>query len=387
MQLAFTCQRAQGERPDHAVFPPGDETCTRRADDRATGTHASWFVKIVCVSASLGFCFWMWVLCVIICLFFLNSSGVLSSPLLSSSLSSLGEVTLNTTPQPHQAVSNNKAEAVKLMNNKCAECQTQFCSKEEMAEHFQEIKPAHTTVSLVYVRKKDRNYILMECSMSVYWLTFFFLLFSSHAQSVLLPCSCQTRAVQQLINASTKTAHHMFAQSVEPQSSCRCFRHIWMRPVCTLHVASDTGAIPGCVNRKKLYWWYTLLLFSYFCLPLSRCSSCQVVFGGLNSVKSHIQQAHCDMFHKCPSCPMAFKSSLSIQSHIAAQHPALTEGQTMYYTHTYTQNLKFFNLIINFSLKINWSNFYLFTDWYINVSCVTLFLPRGPCCMPTLTLI
>ncbi|CAL8256566.1 unnamed protein product [Boreogadus saida] len=58
-----------------------------------------------------------------------------------------------------------------------------------------------------------------------------------------------------------------------------------------------------------------------------RCSSCQVVFGGLISVKSHIQMAHCDMFHKCPSCPMAFKSSPSIQNHITAQHPTLTGGQ------------------------------------------------------------
>ncbi|KAG7282154.1 hypothetical protein CRUP_034901 [Coryphaenoides rupestris] len=57
------------------------------------------------------------------------------------------------------------------------------------------------------------------------------------------------------------------------------------------------------------------------------CSSCQVVFGGLNSVKSHIQMAHCDIFHKCPNCPMAFKSSPSIQSHITAQHPTLTGGQ------------------------------------------------------------
>uniref|UniRef100_A0A3Q3KFF6 C2H2-type domain-containing protein n=1 Tax=Monopterus albus TaxID=43700 RepID=A0A3Q3KFF6_MONAL len=58
-----------------------------------------------------------------------------------------------------------------------------------------------------------------------------------------------------------------------------------------------------------------------------RCSSCQVVFGGLNSIKSHIQTAHCEVFHKCPSCPMAFKSSPSAQSHISTQHPMLTGGQ------------------------------------------------------------
>ncbi|KAG9355295.1 hypothetical protein JZ751_000133 [Albula glossodonta] len=58
-----------------------------------------------------------------------------------------------------------------------------------------------------------------------------------------------------------------------------------------------------------------------------RCSSCQVVFGGLNSIKSHIQTAHCEVFHKCPSCPMAFKSAPSAQSHISTQHPNLTAPQ------------------------------------------------------------
>lgn len=65
-------------------------------------------------------------------------------------------------------------------------------------------------------------------------------------------------------------------------------------------------------------------------IPSSRCSSCQVVFGGLNSIKSHIQTAHCEVFHKCPSCPMAFKSAPSAQSHISTQHPTLTGGQAKY---------------------------------------------------------
>lgn len=68
----------------------------------------------------------------------------------------------------------------------------------------------------------------------------------------------------------------------------------------------------------------------FFVITLCRCSSCQVVFGGLNSIKSHIQTAHCEVFHKCPSCPMAFKSSPSAQSHISTQHPTLTVGQAKY---------------------------------------------------------
>lgn len=71
---------------------------------------------------------------------------------------------------------------------------------------------------------------------------------------------------------------------------------------------------------------------------LSRCSSCQVVFGGLNSIKSHIQTAHCEVFHKCPSCPMAFKSSPSAQSHISTQHPTLTGGQAKYVYYFYQNN-------------------------------------------------
>lgn len=47
------------------------------------------------------------------------------------------------------------------MSNKCPECQAQFSSKEEMAEHFQEIKPAHTTVSLLCVRKSPEIILVL----------------------------------------------------------------------------------------------------------------------------------------------------------------------------------------------------------------------------------
>lgn len=116
---------------------------------------------------------------------------------------------------------------------------------------------------------------------------------------------------------------------------------------------------------------------------LCRCSSCLVVFGGLNSVKAHIQQAHCDMFHKCPSCPMAFKSEPSTQNHINAQHPTLTEGQTMYiYTLAYTQRCANENKCFLFN---NQPGFYPFTGQSINVSCVTQFSPTSPCFTSILT--
>uniref|UniRef100_K7GJA5 Zinc finger protein 687 n=1 Tax=Pelodiscus sinensis TaxID=13735 RepID=K7GJA5_PELSI len=69
------------------------------------------------------------------------------------------------------------------------------------------------------------------------------------------------------------------------------------------------------------------------CLHLSRrvgyrCPSCAVVFGGVNSIKSHIQTSHCEVFHKCPICPMAFKSAPSAHAHIYTQHPGFSNQQS-----------------------------------------------------------
>ncbi|XP_029802781.1 zinc finger protein 687 isoform X2 [Suricata suricatta] len=68
------------------------------------------------------------------------------------------------------------------------------------------------------------------------------------------------------------------------------------------------------------------------CLHLSRrvgyrCPSCAVVFGGVNSIKSHIQTSHCEVFHKCPICPMAFKSAPSAHAHLYTQHPSFHPQQ------------------------------------------------------------
>ncbi|XP_044065275.1 zinc finger protein 687a isoform X2 [Siniperca chuatsi] len=178
----------------------------------------------------------------------------------------IGQATPNPTPQSHQAVSNKKAEAVQYISNKCPECQAQFSSKDEVAEHFQEIKPAQTTSCT-------------ECS-----------------PPMLLPNSCSA------------AAHQRIHQGCPP------------------HICPECGGMA----TQPLFQTHLDKTCLHFARRIGyRCSSCLVVFGGLNSVKSHIQQAHCDMFHKCPSCPMAFKSAPSIQNHITAQHPALTEGQTM----------------------------------------------------------
>nr|XP_046256837.1 zinc finger protein 687a [Scatophagus argus] len=184
----------------------------------------------------------------------------------SSSSSFLGQTTPNATPPPQKALSSKKAEAVQYISTKCPECQAQFSSKEEMTEHFQEIKPAQTTSCT-------------ECS-----------------PPMLLSNSCSAAAHQRI--------HQGFPPHVCPEC--------------------------GVVSEQPLFQTHLDEACLHFARRIGyKCSSCLVVFGGLNSMKSHIQQAHCDMFHKCPSCPMAFKSAPSIQNHISAQHPTLTGGQTM----------------------------------------------------------
>ncbi|XP_077432744.1 zinc finger protein 687a isoform X2 [Vanacampus margaritifer] len=177
-----------------------------------------------------------------------------------------GQSTLQAKAQPHQASPNKKLDAVQHIGNKCPECQTQFSSKKEVMQHFQEIKQAENTPCT-------------ECS-----------------PPMMLP------------NACSAAAHQRIHQGSPP---CVC---------------------PECGGTSKLEFFQSHL--DHACLHFSRrigyrCSSCLVVFGGLNSVKAHIQQAHCDVFHKCPTCPMAFKSASSVQSHISTQHPALTDGQAM----------------------------------------------------------
>ncbi|XP_029359261.1 zinc finger protein 687a [Echeneis naucrates] len=184
---------------------------------------------------------------------------------IAPSLSSSALVTPHTSSNTHQAVPNKKAE-VQYCSNKCPECLVQFSSKEEVAEHFQELKQTHATPC-------------KDCS-----------------PPMLLPNSCSA------------AAHQRIHQNLPP------------------HVC------PDCGGTAKQAQFQTHL--DETCLHFSRrigyrCSSCLVVFGGLNSVKSHIQQAHCDIFHKCPNCPMAFKSAPSVQNHIEAQHPTVTDGQTM----------------------------------------------------------
>ncbi|XP_061115342.1 zinc finger protein 687b-like [Conger conger] len=157
-----------------------------------------------------------------------------------------------------------KGEMLQYHNFKCPECRTQFGGKTELVAHFQEVKAASTTTCML-------------CS-----------------PAMMLPNSCSAAAHQRI--------------------------HKHRSP----HVCPECGGIARPASFQTH--------LDEACLHFSRrigyrCSSCQVVFGGLNSIKSHIQTAHCEVFHKCPSCPMAFKSAPSAHSHISTQHPALGTPQ------------------------------------------------------------
>ncbi|KAL7376382.1 hypothetical protein ABVT39_006833 [Epinephelus coioides] len=58
-----------------------------------------------------------------------------------------------------------------------------------------------------------------------------------------------------------------------------------------------------------------------------RCIHCSVIFADAATVKSHIQNSHCETFFKCPLCPMAFKSAPGTHSHVNTQHPGMKAGE------------------------------------------------------------
>uniref|UniRef100_A0A3P8V9X8 Zinc finger protein 687b n=1 Tax=Cynoglossus semilaevis TaxID=244447 RepID=A0A3P8V9X8_CYNSE len=205
-----------------------------------------------------------------------SSSSTASGPAASSNSSPLKDSSSTAASQPRpvrrapqvpQALMPlpcKKAEGLQYNNFKCPECQTQFASKAELVTHFQQIRAT-------------ANSTCTQCS-----------------PPMMLPNTCSVAAHKRI---HKHKAPHVCPEcgGTAPQASFQTH----LEEAC-LHFARRIGY---------------------------RCSNCQVVFGGLNSIKSHIQTAHCEVFHKCPSCPMAFKSSPSAQSHISTQHPTLTGGQ------------------------------------------------------------
>ncbi|XP_041738744.1 zinc finger protein 687b isoform X2 [Coregonus clupeaformis] len=167
-------------------------------------------------------------------------------------------------PQALMPLPIKKGEVLQYNNFKCPECQAQFSGKAELVAHFQQIRATPNSTCTL-------------CS-----------------PPMMLPNWCSVSAHQRI--------------------------HKHRAP----HVCPECGGIA----RQASFQTHLEEACLHFARRIGyRCSSCQVVFGGLNSIKSHIQTAHCEVFHKCPSCPMAFKSAPSAQGHISTQHPTLTGGQ------------------------------------------------------------
>ncbi|KAM9420040.1 zinc finger protein 687b isoform 1-T4 [Salvelinus alpinus] len=167
-------------------------------------------------------------------------------------------------PQALMPLPCKKGEVLQYHNFKCPECQAQFSGKAELVTHFQQIRATPNSTCTL-------------CS-----------------PPMMLPNWCSVSAHQRI--------------------------HKHRAP----HVCPECGGIA----RQASFQTHLEEACLHFARRIGyRCSSCQVVFGGLNSIKSHIQTAHCEVFHKCPSCPMAFKSAPSAQGHISTQHPTLTGGQ------------------------------------------------------------
>uniref|UniRef100_A0A674DC16 Zinc finger protein 687b n=1 Tax=Salmo trutta TaxID=8032 RepID=A0A674DC16_SALTR len=167
-------------------------------------------------------------------------------------------------PQALMPLPCKKGEVLQYHNFKCPECQAQFSGKAELVAHFQQIRATPNSTCTL-------------CS-----------------PPMMLPNWCSVSAHQRI--------------------------HKHRAP----HVCPECGGIA----RQASFQTHLEEACLHFARRIGyRCSSCQVVFGGLNSIKSHIQTAHCEVFHKCPSCPMAFKSAPSAQGHISTQHPTLTGGQ------------------------------------------------------------
>ncbi|KAK1879995.1 Zinc finger protein 687b [Dissostichus eleginoides] len=167
-------------------------------------------------------------------------------------------------PQALMPLPCKKAEGLQYNSFKCPECQTQFSGKAELVTHFQQIRAAP-------------NSTCTQCS-----------------PPMMLPNSCAVSAHQRI--------HKHRAPHVCPECGG------------TARQASfQTHLEEACLHFARRIGY--------------RCSSCQVVFGGLNSIKSHIQTAHCEVFHKmiykCVMCDTVFTQKpllyMHFDTHLAKQ--------------------------------------------------------------------
>ncbi|XP_060676780.1 zinc finger protein 687-like isoform X2 [Hemiscyllium ocellatum] len=161
---------------------------------------------------------------------------------------------------------------INCSNFNCAECDQPFANQLELALHFQVGSPSSESAT------NNTAAAAQVCQLC----------------QMLLPTKCSF------------FAHYRLHKSKSPYICPEC------GGVCrAAHIQTHVKDVCCHYARKIGY----------------KCPQCGVVYGGITSIKSHIQDVHCEAFHKCPICPMAFKSAPSAHSHIYTQHPGVSNQQ------------------------------------------------------------
>ncbi|XP_078061095.1 zinc finger protein 687-like isoform X2 [Mustelus asterias] len=107
-------------------------------------------------------------------------------------------------------------------------------------------------------------------------------------------------------------------------SKCSYFAHYRLHKTKSPYICPECG---GVCRAAHIQGHVKDVCFHFSRKVGYKCPQCGVVYGGVTSIKSHIQDMHCEAFHKCPICPMAFKSAPSAHSHIYTQHPGVSNQQ------------------------------------------------------------
>ncbi|XP_056618544.1 zinc finger protein 687a isoform X2 [Triplophysa dalaica] len=164
------------------------------------------------------------------------------------------------------AIKESTVQLSQSTENCCPECWSPFKGKAEIAAHFQEVEPGGADT-----------------------------------------CCMQCSPPMPLWNSCSAAAHRRLHQQRSPLVCPEC------GVTCQLQNL-NTHLNQSCMHYSRRLGY--------------RCPCCHLVFGGVNSlnaVKTHMQTAHCEVFHKCPSCPMAFKAPSGAETHCISQHPELPE--------------------------------------------------------------
>ncbi|XP_051901725.1 zinc finger protein 687-like [Pristis pectinata] len=107
-------------------------------------------------------------------------------------------------------------------------------------------------------------------------------------------------------------------------SKCSYFAHYRLHKSKSPYICPECG---GVCRAAHIQGHVKDVCFHFTRKVGYKCPQCGVVYGGVTTIKSHIQDVHCEAFHKCPICPMAFKSAPSAHSHIYTQHPGVSNQQ------------------------------------------------------------